>query len=186
MCTAVLSSHLSQIFEEEASSLFRNASIYPSNCDAFTCFHLTHNTAGSSEIFFLYISRHVSCSLYAIHWDYTFTTCLFLQYISVKWHFFLFFKNSLYLISRGCRMPKSKEVLSSTSGSDSDSDVDTKVCVILIHLLLIYYQDCQFISQPMKIPDVYINQVCYLNVFIVSNGEELLWQQDLVSFASPN
>lgn len=34
-------------------------------------------------------------------------------------------------------MPKSKEVLSSTSGSDSDSDVDTKVCVILTHLLVI-------------------------------------------------
>lgn len=83
-------------------------------------------------------------------------------------------------------MPKSKEVLSSTSGSDSDSDVDTKVCVLLIHFLFIYYQDCQiqFISQPMKVPDVYINQVCHLNVFIVSNGEELLWQQDLVSFAN--
>lgn len=26
------------------------------------------------------------------------------------------------------RMPKSKEMLSSTSNSDSDSDVDTKVC----------------------------------------------------------
>lgn len=78
-------------------------------------------------------------------------------------------------------MPKSKEVLSSTSGSDSDSDVDTKVCVIFIHLLFIYYQECQiqFISQPMKVPDVYINQVCYLNVFIVGNGEKLLWQQDL-------
>lgn len=30
------------------------------------------------------------------------------------------------------RMPKSKEVLSSTSGSDSDSEVETKVCVLPI------------------------------------------------------
>lgn len=66
-------------------------------------------------------------------------------------------------------MPKSKEVLSSTSGSDSDSDVDTKVCVILIHLLFIYYQDCQiqFISRPMKVMFILIKYASSMFLLLV-------------------
>lgn len=42
------------------------------------------------------------------------------------------------------RMPKSKEVLSSTSGSDSDSEVDTKVCALHISLwstVLVHFEN---------------------------------------------
>lgn len=66
-------------------------------------------------------------------------------------------------------MPKSKEVLSSTSGSDSDSDVDTKVCVILIHLLFSYCQDCQiqFIIQPMKVMFILIKYASSMFLLLV-------------------
>lgn len=36
-------------------------------------------------------------------------------------------------------MPKSKEVLSSTSGSDSDSEVETKVCTLKKVMIFVSY-----------------------------------------------
>lgn len=77
----------------------------------------------------------------------------------------MIFQNRLIFHPCWSRMPKSKEVLSSTSGSDSDSDVDTKVCVILTYLLLICYwnRQNQAIWEPIK--GMGIN---YINKYTVS------------------
>ena len=60
--------------------------------------------------------------------------------------FYLLHLLSVFWLFSGNRMPKSKEVLSSSSGSDSDSEVDTKVCtsgyLLFMYVRLLYGFHC--------------------------------------------